>query len=180
MKPIRTAVAAAFAWAVAAAAVAQTPPPAPKGLEVMAMEAGVWDADITFPSNDPTKPDQKARGVQENELRSDGRWMLNRFQVEGTPYQGTGLWGYDRSTGRFSGVWVDNNDQTIRLDDGRYDEATKTMIWSANLADPIGRQTRLLFTEEFKGDVRLFNMVALTRKGEVPLVRMVFTRRKTG
>lgn len=175
MKLIRTAVAAAAAWTLAATAFAQE---APKGLQVMAMEAGVWDADITFPSNDPAKPDQKAKGVQDNELRSEGRWIINKFQVDGTPYQGTGVWGYDRSTGRYSGVWVDNNDQTIRADDGRWDEATKTMTWSANMIMADGRQQRLLFTEEFKGDTRLFNMVALTRKGEVPLVRMVFTKRK--
>ena len=177
MKLIRTFAVAAAAWAVAAAAIAQEPP---KGLHVMAMEAGVWDADITFPSNDPAKPDQKAKGVQENELRSEGRWIINKFHVDGTPCQGTGVWGYDRSTGRYSGIWVDNNDQTIRADDGRWEEATKTMTWSANIIMPDGRQQRLLFTEEFKGDTRLFNMVALTRKGEVPLVRMVFTKRKSG
>lgn len=175
MRLIHTAFAALSAWSLATAAFAQE---APTGLEVMAMEAGVWDADITFPSNDPAKPDQKARGVQDNELRSGGMWMLNRFSVDGTPYQGTGVWGYNRQTGRYSGIWVDNNDQTIRLDDGRWDEAAKVMTWSANIIQPDGRQQRLLFTEEFKGDVRNFNMVALTRKGEVPLVRMVFTKRK--
>lgn len=151
--------------------------PAKPGLEVMAMEAGIWDADIIFPSNDPAKPDTKAKGVQVNRLRSGGMWIVNEFSVDGTPYEGTGVWGYDRSTGRYSGIWVDNNDQTIRSDDGRWDPATQTMIWSANSADPQGRYSRYLFTEKFEGNVRRFDMVALTRKGEVPLMRMVFTRR---
>ena len=157
-------------------AAAQTAP-ARQGLEVMAMEAGIWDADITFPSNDPAKPDTRAKGVQVNRLRSGGMWIINEFSVDGTPYEGTGVWGYDRSTGRYSGIWVDNNDQTIRLDDGRWDPTTSTMTWSANTADPQGRYARMLFTEKFEGNVRRFDMVALTRKGEVPLVRMVFTRR---
>jgi hypothetical protein len=161
-----------------AAAAAQPLPAADPRLAVMAKEAGTWDADITFPSNQPGKPDQKARGVQVNELRSGGMWMLNRFSVDGTPYEGTGVWGFDRTTGRYSGIWVDNNDHQIRADDGRWDEAKQTMIWSANSADADGRYQRLLFTETFEGDVRRFDMVALTRKGEVPLVRMVFTRRK--
>ncbi len=146
-------------------------------LNVMALEAGTWDADITFPSNDPAKPDGKARGVQVNELRSGGMWMLNRFSVEGTPYQGTGLWGWDRTTGRYTGTWTDNNDAQMRMDDGRWDEATRTMTWTADMVQPDGRHMRMLLTEEFKGETRLFNIVALTRKGEVPLVRMVFTRR---
>lgn len=150
----------------------------PKGLDVMALEAGTWDADVTFPSNEPGKPDGKAHGVQVNELRSGGLWMLNRFSVDGTPYEGTGLWGYDRTTGRFSGVWGDNNDQQIRSDDGRWDAATKTLIWTANMVQPNGAWVRLLTTEKFEGDVRLFETVALTRKGEVPLVRIRFTKRK--
>jgi hypothetical protein len=144
---------------------------------VLAMEAGTWDADITFPSAEAGK--QKAKGVQVNRLRSGGMWIINEFSVDGTPYEGTGVWGFDRSTGRFAGIWTDTNDQKIRMDDGRWDPATSTMTWSADVAQPDGRHARYLFTEEFKGDTRLFNMVALTRKGEVPLVSMVFTRRKS-
>lgn len=169
---------AAACLVIGTSALAQPLPAADPRLAVMAKEAGTWDADITFPSNDPAKPDQKAKGVQVNELRSGGMWMLNKFAVTGTPYEGTGVWGFDRSTGRYSGIWVDNNDHQIRADDGRWDEAKQTMIWSANIADAEGRYQRLLFTEKFDGDVRQFDMVALTRKGEVPLVRMTFTRRK--
>ena len=174
----------ALALMIAAPAMPQTATaPAPVVLTadsakaILAMEAGTWDADITFPSNDASKPDQKAKGVQVNRLRSNGMWMLNEFMVEGTPYEGTGVWGFDRTKGRFSGIWVDNNDQQIRLDDGRWDEAAKTITWSANIAAPSGAFQRLLFTEKFEGSVRKFDMVALTRKGEVPLVRMIFTKR---
>jgi hypothetical protein len=38
----------------------------------------------------------------------------------------------------------------------------------------------MLTTEEFNGDKRIFRSVALTRKGEVPLVIIAFTRRKAG
>ena len=144
---------------------------------VLAMEAGTWDAAITFPSQQEGVAAQTARGVQVNELRSGGMWMLNRFSVEGTPYEGTGIWGADRTTGRFSGIWVDNNDAQIRTDDGRWDAATNTMTWTADMAQPDGRHVRLLITEEFRGDTRSFRTVALTRRGEVPLVEILFTRR---
>lgn len=172
MKIIMSAVLAA----IAAPALAATP----TELDVLAREQGVWDADITFPSQEPGKPDAHARGVQENELRSGGMWMLNRFAVNETPYQGTGVWGFDRVTGRYKGVWVDNNDQQIRFDDGRWDPETNTLTWTADVAQPDGRHMRLLTTEEFKGDKRVFRSVALTRKGEVPLVLIEFTRRKPG
>lgn len=156
---------------------AVAPAPAFDPRTVLAMEAGTWDAAITFPSQQAGTPAQTARGVQVNELRSGGMWMLNRFSVEGTPYEGTGVWGADRTTGRFSGIWVDNNDAQIRMDDGRWDAATRTMTWTADMVQADGRHMRLLTTEIFRGDRRDFRVVALTRQGEVPLVEIVFTRR---
>ena len=166
-------------WAAGAhqPAVAQQQAALPaEGRAVLEAQAGTWDADITFPNEEPAK--RKAKGVQVNRLRSGGMWIVNEFSVDGTPYEGTGIWGFDRATGRYSGMWVDNNDQKMRLDDGRWDPAIRTMTWSADVAQPDGRHARYLFTEEFKADTRLFNMVALTRKGEVPLVSITFTRRK--
>ena len=144
---------------------------------ILAMEAGTWDADITFPAQEAGKPDQRVKAVQVNRLRSAGMWIINEFAVAGTPYEGTGVWGYDRTTGRLSGIWVDNNDAQIRMDDGRWDEATQTITWSANLAQPNGTWMRLLATEKFEGTIRRFETVALTRKGEVPLFRAVFVKR---
>ncbi len=103
--------------------------------------------------------------------------MLNRLSVDDTPYEGAGVCGYDRATDRYSGIWVDNNDQQIRFDDGRWDPRAKTITWTANVADAEGRYMRLLTVETFMGDKRTFESVALTRKGEVPLVRINFTRR---
>jgi hypothetical protein len=157
--------------------IAVTPLTAETAKKILEMQAGTWDADITFPSNEAGKPDGKAKGVQVNRLRSAGMWIINEFQVDGTPYEGTGVWGFDRTKGRLSGIWVDNNDAQIRMDDGRWDEASKTITWSANLPQPNGAWMRLLFTEKFEGDVRRFDSVALTRKGEVPTVRIVFRKR---
>lgn len=166
------------AWAQDQAPAATTPAaPAFDPRTVMAMEAGTWDAAITFPSQEEGVPARTARGVQVNELRSGGMWMLNRFSVDGTPYEGTGVWGADRTTGRFSGIWADNNDAQIRMDDGRWDPATQTMTWSADMVQPDGRHMRLLTTETFRGNQRDFRVTALTRRGEVPLVEIVFTRR---
>ena len=62
--------------------------------------------------------------MQVNELRPAGMWMLNKFSIDGTPNEGTGVWGFDRVTGRYSGIWTDNNDNQIRVDDGRRDAST--------------------------------------------------------
>ncbi len=164
-----------------AAATAQEAPKPDPALAVLALEAGTWDADITFPSREPGKPDGKAKGVQVNTLRSNGMWMLNQFSVEGTPYEGTGLWGYDPKTGKYRGIWADNNEHRIRVDEGTWDPGTQTMTWTAEMVQADGSVAPLRFTEAFKGDVRTFHMVAIGPKSgkEFPLLDITFTRRKT-
>lgn len=146
----------------------------------MADAAGIWDADITFPSQEPGKPDQKAKGVMERTLRSGGMWLLDTFAVDGTPYQGTAILGFDSASQEMIGVWTDNNQHHMRMDKGRWDAEKQRLTWHADVPGPVpGTYQRLLFSEERKsGDVREFSSVALTRQGEIPLVRIVFTRRK--
>ncbi|HYE50535.1 MAG TPA: DUF1579 family protein [Azospirillaceae bacterium] len=161
------------------AAIAQTLPATAPELKAMRLEAGTWDADITFPSREAGKPDGKAKGVQVNTLKSGGMWIVNEFQVEGTPYQGTGLWGYDPKQGKYIGIWADNNEHRIRRDLGTWDEATQTMTWTAELHQADGSIAPLRFTEKFEGEKRTFHMIAIGPKTgkEVPLLHIVFTRR---
>ncbi len=177
MLPLALLTCAAPAPQVRAQALAAPPAPAFDPAEVVAMEAGTWDAAITFPASQPGAAPSPARGVQVNEARSGGMWMLNCFSVEGTSYEGTGVWGYDRTTRRVPGIWGDNNDAQVRMDDGRWDPATRTITWTADMVQPDGRHVRLIATSTFNGDTRIYRSSALTRAGEVPLVEIVFTRR---
>jgi hypothetical protein len=162
--------------AAAGAALAADPKPE---LEPLALEAGVWDAQITFPSGKDDVPPTLAKGVQVNRLRSDGMWMLNEFHVEGTPYEGTGTWGWDAATKRYIGVWVDNNAHRMRQDVGYWDAKTKTMHWRNDMVGPDGTVLPMRMTEVFMGDKRTFEIAQVgPRTGkEVILVRMEFTRR---
>ncbi|HYC05755.1 MAG TPA: DUF1579 family protein [Azospirillaceae bacterium] len=161
-------------------AAAQVLPATAPELKVIAREAGIWDADITFPSRAPAKPDGKAKGVQVNELRSNGMWITNDFRIEGMPYQGMGVWGYDPKQGKYIGTWVDNNEHRIRQDVGTWDESTRTMTWTAEMIQADGQRIPLRFTEAYETDERrVFHMDGVHPKtgALVPLVHMVFTRR---
>lgn len=145
--------------------------------EVIALEAGVWDAVITSPSRTPGGKPTTIIGVQTNELRSGGMWMLNRMSVNGGAYEGTGIWGYDRRTGRYTGAWVDNGNARIRMDAGSWDPGTNTMTWTAEVERPDGRTLRTRATSTFVGGTRTYRSFAVTDAGEVPLSTVVFTRR---
>ena len=169
---------------ICAVAEAQTPSGPISGsapeLKPLVMEAGTWDADITFPAQKPGAEPTRAKGVQVNSLRSNGMWMLNEFSVDGTPYQGTGLWGWDSATKSYVGTWGDNNENRMRMDKGVWDEATQTMTWTSEMVQADGQHIPLRFTEAFKGDTRVFDMNAVhPRTGAlIPLVHIEFHRRK--
>jgi hypothetical protein len=187
--PISAAIAIAIAMAIAmpfAAATAETtasgsaaPAAAVSPHDVLMMEAGVWDAAIEFPPAAPGAAPTHASGVQTNTFVTGERWIRNDFAVD-AKYGGHGTWGYDPVKGRYVGIWVDSNQDYIRLDEGSYDAATRTMTWWSELRQPSPHPpARYRMTEEFRGDIRVLTMVAFGPKTgrEVPLGTITFTRR---
>jgi hypothetical protein len=145
--------------------------------EVIALEEGVWDALITSPSSTAGGKPKTVTGVQINELRSGGMWMLNRMSANGGTYEGTGIWGYDATTGRYLGAWADNGIARIRMDDGTWDPDTNTMTWTAEAERPNGKRLRMRAVSTFNGNTRTYRSFAQTDAGEIPLSTVVFTRR---
>jgi hypothetical protein len=178
MKQTISSLASAAAISLAAVGLARAEEPKPD-LTPLAAEAGVWDAEVTFPGRGG-QPDQHARGVQTNRLRSNGMWMLNEFSVDGTPYQGTGVWGWDSATRSYVGVWVDNNEHRVRHDKGVWNAAARRMDWTSEMVQADGKTIPLKFTETWETtERRRFHMVAVSPMTgeEIPLVEIVFTRR---
>jgi len=145
--------------------------------DVLALEAGTWDAVVTTPARTAGERPSTITGVQVNELRSGGRWMLNRMSVNGGAYEGTGIWGHDPKTGRYAGSWVDNGTGRIRTDDGSWDPETRTMTWTSEVERPDGEKIRLRATSTFSGNTRTYRSYAVTAAGDLPLSTVVFTRR---
>ncbi|MEO5558317.1 MAG: DUF1579 family protein, partial [Dokdonella sp.] len=81
----------------------------------MTLEAGTWDADVTFYSEG--KPPAHDTGVQVNELLGNGHWITNDFRIaaskEFPAYQGHGIWGYDTVAKTYVDTWVDTNDLSV-------------------------------------------------------------------
>lgn len=147
--------------------------------EVLAMEEGVWDAAIEFPPESPGAAPVRMQGVQTNTFVTGRGWIKNDFAVN-AKYGGHGTWGYDPRKGKFVGIWVDSNLDYIRIDEGSYDAAAKTMTWTSQLRQPephppVGYR----MVEQFRNDTRVLTMTAIGPKTgkEVPLGTITFTRR---
>lgn len=167
----------------AAAAESSAPPTAvasPSPAEVLAMEAGIWDAAIEFPPEAPGKAPTRATGVQTNTFVTGNRWIKNDFAVDAR-YGGHGVWGYDPVKGKYVGIWVDSNQDYVRSDEGTYDASTRTMTWWSELRQPAPHPpAKYRMTEQFQGDTRVLTMTAIGAKSgkEFPMGTITFTRRK--
>jgi len=147
---------------------------------VMKLEEGVWDAAIEFPPAKPGDAPIRASGVQTNTFVTGNGWIRNDFAVD-AKYGGHGTWGYDPKKGRYVGIWVDSNQDYIRLDEGTFDADTQTMTWTSELRQPDPYPpAKYRMIEVFKGDTRVLTMTAIGPKSgkEVPLGTIVFTRRR--
>lgn len=147
------------------------------------MEAGTWDADVTFYESD--KPAGKTTGVQVNTLLANGHWIVNEFKIAAydkfPAYEGHGVWGYDSVARTYVNTWVDTNDLAVRTDYGFWYEPENTMVWSSKQNDGQGHFVDYRITEEFKGDTRVFTFyqLGLAKPNLHPLVKIVFTRRRS-
>lgn len=176
---MRIVLAVTLMLAAAGARAAEPAPASAPELDVLALEAGVWDAVIEFPPAKPGEKPTRATGVQTNTFVTGKRWIRNDFEVD-AKYGGHGTWGYDPRKQRYVGIWVDSNTDYIRLDEGVWDAASKTMTWTAELRQPEPHPpAKYRITEEFRGGTRVLTMTAIgPRSGkEVPLGTITFTRR---
>lgn len=175
------AAAAAFACSIGATVHAAESPVPGDVYAPIAMEAGTWDADVTFYENDV--PSGRAHGLQVNTLLANGHWITNDFDIPASGklphYQGHGVWGYDPVAKTYVNVWVDTNDRAIRTDYGYWQPKEQTMVWSSKVNDGNGHFIDYRATEEFKGDVRIFtfHQLGIVKPNPHPLVKIVFTRR---
>lgn len=145
------------------------------------MEAGTWDAEVTFFTADT--PSGHARGVQTNRLLANGHRIVNEFRIPAgdgrPPYEGIGVWGYDTVAKAYVGTWNDTNDLSVRIDHGYWHAAKRTMVWSSKVNDGAGHFVDYRITEEFRGDERVFTFyqLGIVEPDPHPLVKIVFTRR---
>jgi len=182
MRIIESVVVAALAAFTCATGSAEPNPSLTAIYGPLAMEEGVWDADVTFYEND--KPGAHALGVQTNTMLANRHWMVNELRIPATDktpaYEGHGVWGYDPVAKTYVNTWVDTNDLGVRTDYGFWYETENTMVWSSKHNDGKGHFVDYRIVEQFKGDVRIltFYQLGLATPTPHPLVKIVFTRRK--
>ena len=122
-------VAAAVMIAVApSAARAQMPPPPGPEHQVLASDAGTWDAVLEMTAPDGST--MRSNGVQEDTVGCGGRCLVTTFKSEmmpGTTFEGRGVTTWDGGKKKYVGAWTDSMSSGMGVSEGTYDAATKTL-----------------------------------------------------
>jgi len=148
-------------------------------LEPLKAEEGTWDADVELYVGEVAKQPIRKKGVQTNRLTSKGNAIINHFRYTDGSYEGTGMWGWDAYTNRYTGIWIDSDTHLVRHDVGYYNPVAKSFRWEADTMQPDGVTTRMRISQQFRGDLRTFQIDVMdASSGEYKkLIFMTFRRR---
>lgn len=103
----------------------------------LAKFSGTWDGRIVEFSN-PAKPDT-TKAVEVVGMTLNGLYQTTAFsgKVQGMPFEGRGITGYDNAKKIFVNSWIDNLSSGIISMTGSYDEKTKTLNLAGTQTNPV-------------------------------------------
>ena len=149
---IALAVVALFVSAVALAADAPQMSPAQKAMMDKMMKAatpgtqhagltgmaGEWTCSVKY-QMDPSQPWQEAQTTAMITALMDGRYIqeVDSGQMNGMPFSGMGIYGFDNVSGKYVSSWIDNMGTGIMTSVGTADAAGKVINWNATMNDPM-------------------------------------------
>jgi hypothetical protein len=89
----------------------------------MAKMAGTYDLEVTS-WDAPGAPPRKSGGTATRSMALDGRVMVESLQsdMNGQPFTGHGMQGYDNVSGRYWGTWNDSMSTGVMVSDGECDD----------------------------------------------------------
>jgi hypothetical protein len=105
--------------------------------EALQNRVGRWNVEIAFR---PAADAPVARSFATRDSRIEGRWLISEFRGEigGRPFTGFGINGYDRSRGKYTGIWVDSMSPAIMPVEGSYDRANGEFVTYSDEPTPAG------------------------------------------
>lgn len=136
---------------------------------------GNWDAIIRIGT-------QESKATSTSTVTCGGMWSLTEFrgEIEGAPFEGRGLDGYDVDKMKFVGIWVDSMSTSPLIFEGTYDEKSKTMTMFGEGKGPDGKPAKYKNTTRFSDkDHQKFEMYLVGSDGKENLMMSIeYSRRK--
>lgn len=141
MKRLITAIAAVLVCTPLAAQPFPQPQP-DEHHEVLAREAGTWDATIKMYLQGPQGPATEFQGEENVEMVCGGLFSRSSFTATfgERKFEGHGLIGWDPNQEKYTGVWADNFNSAPMAITGTYDTEKKTLTQLSTVRDDAGNE----------------------------------------
>lgn len=132
---------------------------------------------------DETSPPQVSSGRAVQTAILGGRQIRIDFKgdFDGTPFEGTGLMGYDNAAKRYVATWTDTMITGIVVGQGEYDAATQSYTLHNRMSDPMhpGQETKMReVLKVVDADHLVQEMFEMHGGKEVRTLRIEFTRER--
>lgn len=156
---------------------AAAPGPEHQKLEVL---AGSWDAVVkTFEK--PDAPVEK-KGSSECRMILGGRFFQEEFkgEMQGQPFAGMGVYGYDKAAQKYFCLWVDTMSTQYLALQGKSSNDGKSFTYKGQLKDPVTKQacefrSKVLIAD---ADHHHMEMYQVDKGAETKMMEIHYTRRK--
>jgi len=108
--------------------------------EMLMKASGEWKSVSKF-WMDPSGEPMVSEGAVKFEMILGGRYMKSTHTgtMMGMPFEGIFLQGYDNATNEFTAIWIDNMGTGTSVAKGKYDEASKSIMYEGSMVDPMSK-----------------------------------------
>jgi len=106
--------------------------------EMLTKMAGEWACSVKY-QMDPSQPWQESQSTATVTALMDGRYIqeVDSGQMNGMPFTGMGLYGFDNVSGKYVSSWIDNMGTGIMTSVGTPDASGKIINWIGTMNDPV-------------------------------------------
>jgi hypothetical protein len=148
--------------------------------QMLAKSAGSWTGTVTMWMQ-PGAPPTVSQAQATNEMIMGGRYLksTNSGNVMGMPFEGVGITGYDNVRKQFVNSWIDNMGTGIMTMSGAWDAASKSIVYTGSMADPVSGKD-MAFREVWKfvdNDHQVMEMYNQIDGKEVKSMEISYTRK---
>lgn len=95
-------------------------------VDLLKKDVGTWRATIEVIVGPVPNT---STGTMTSRMTCGGTWLVSDYVGDTGEFQGHGMWTFDKSKGKYVGVWADNMMQFVAPGEGTWDEATRTMTY---------------------------------------------------
>lgn len=144
---------------------------------------GKWDAETKMWMM-PGAPPEVSKGTAEFRLLFGGRYIEQKFacDMNGQPFEGLSIEGYDRIKKKFVSIWLDNTSTGMFVSEGVADASGKVCTYYGTSDDPLtGELDKMMkaVAREVSKDEAVFEMYEMRAGvGEVKVMEITYKRKK--